>query len=96
MTHTPTPFHLHDMEAGFICTEGGLPIIDCNAPMLTQEEATANALLVVEACNNYAALKKSHAGLLALVKSAHVIETKAMKNWVDKANKSISAAEGLI
>lgn len=62
--HTPVPWHQHDMEQGVICTEGGLPIVDCNAKSLPSREIKANVNLVLRSVNNHKNLvdicKKQH------------------------------------
>lgn len=104
--HTPPPWNYKSVSSGAPCfnaliTANGDEIAHVWDDENKQGIAAINAAFIVEACNNYAALKKSHADLLQVAHLALTVVQLLMypsekpTTFVNRIKKAITAAESL-
>lgn len=93
MTHTVT---LKEWPEPGVTIKSGV-IIDANTGdqvLSLMPKYKVMSECIIESCNNYAALKKSHAELLALAREAYP-DGVVSASFFNRAEKAISAAESL-
>lgn len=96
--HTPTPWHLDDMEQGIIVADGnGYSIVDCRSGKLDEEDHAANAAFIVRAVNCHEELIETIRWMAQTVHQGNHVEQpgtfrECPKSVCDAAKQAIAKA----
>lgn len=86
---TPTPWHLHDMEFGIICSPKGLAIVNCKNSNYSSESQQANAAYIVKCVNERDGLISASKAILK-----EIYESQMMLHHTETLQKAIAKADG--